>query len=137
VESASRTLSRWRHGFKSRWDYLTLRCANQRRDLVRGQDLPPAPHAKLLYQKPDERLPLLGRGALDEQPEVSSPISHVVGRGSRRELVRVSFGDRSLLGLQSVDPFAQTLDAFLAVRGRHGPLFEGTEVSIQALPGTS
>jgi hypothetical protein len=28
------TLSRWRHGFEPRWDYLTLRCANQRRDPI-------------------------------------------------------------------------------------------------------
>src|SRR6266542_3127072 len=83
AESAPGTLSRWRHGFEPRWDYLTLRCANQRRKLVRREDLLPAHHAELLDQEPDERLPLLRRGAPDEHLEVLSPIGHVVGRWSR------------------------------------------------------
>jgi hypothetical protein len=42
-------------------------CANQRRNLVRRPDFHPAHHAELLHQEPDERLPLLRRGALEEQ----------------------------------------------------------------------
>src|SRR6266545_3363804 len=102
-ESAGFTLSRWRHGFKSRWDYLTLRCANQRRNLVRRQDLLPGHHAKLLHEEPDERLPLLRRAAINEQLEVPSPLGHIFRHGSRRGPRRASFSDR-LLGLQRRDP---------------------------------
>src|SRR6266508_3996859 len=81
AKSAPGTLSRWRHGFKSRWDYLTLRCANQRRNLVRGKDLLPAHHAKLLHQEPDECLLLLRHGALEERLEVPGPLGNVMSHG--------------------------------------------------------
>src|SRR6266498_2544846 len=82
AESPSGTLSRWRHGFKSRWDYLTLRCANQRRNVGGRRDLLPAHHTEFLHQEPDERLLLLRRGALEEQLDVSGPLGDVVGRRS-------------------------------------------------------
>jgi hypothetical protein len=48
VEAASRTLSRWRHGFKSRWDYKERRRSDNVSSLNGESARPFVPHSSVL-----------------------------------------------------------------------------------------
>jgi hypothetical protein len=65
--------------FESARLHLTFRCANQRRNLARGEDLIPAHHAKLLHEQSEQGLALLRGAGTKERPEVYRPLRDIDG----------------------------------------------------------